>query len=251
LDVTAVLYNRKSFTRFGSIDVGEPEYAFYLSGLDAGEVTVTGHRVVASSWVASNCTSTWNGKRIRIDQVRESSVDNLLARNLFAQDRDEAENVAAWVQGDVVTFWYRGGLGDSQLLAGPSVARYRILGGHAVRESPIALTRAGFIHEWLTMTDADAVRWAESNAVEKRGTISAEINKYGFEWTHIAQCGGSPPLWEVGVSVYDLKTPYVFQILGSRATALRMIGVANTVTQSCTTEDIGRGLESVMLELPW
>lgn len=118
LDVTAVVYERGSLTRLAEINAERADsgYALYLSGVDVGSTDETGARLIASGWVGSNCTSYWNGKRIRIDRLSGSSVKNLLARNLRAHDRFEVESVAARIQQDVVTFEYDGGIDNTEML---------------------------------------------------------------------------------------------------------------------------------------
>ncbi len=252
LDVTALLYQRTPLTLLGQInaDPGASEYAFYLSDLALGEKDADGARLVASGWTISNCTSNWNGKRVRIDRIREQSAENVLARDLNARDR-EGENVSAWVQRDVVTFWYDGGLDDSELMHGPAVATYRVVGDRAVRDAPVALTRAGFIHEWLGMDDAEAAQWGNAEAVAMRKRVASVVKKHGFEFERIARCDGSDPIWEVAVHVEDIDRSYVFRIGGSRATELRMLGIAGRLTPSCVAEDSGKTLASVGTELPW
>ena len=188
--MTAVVYERGSLTKLAEINAGPgaPDYAYYLSAMDISGKDATGRRLAASGWVISNCTSTWNGKRIRIDQLKGSSTKNILTRGLHAHDRD-GESVAAQVQRDIVTFRYDGGIGDSDLLWTSAVARYRIEQSHAVRDTPIALTRAGFIDEWLSMTDRDPKLWAEPQATEMRTTVAPVIQKNGFEWSNIGRCG--------------------------------------------------------------
>lgn len=129
IDVTAVVYERGSLTKLAEINAApdKPDYAYFLSGIDISGKDASGLRVAASGWVASNCTSTWNGKRIRIDQLRRSSMENILARDLYAHDRDAVEDVAAQVQRNTVTFRYDGGIGDSDLLSTPALAKYRIV----------------------------------------------------------------------------------------------------------------------------
>jgi hypothetical protein len=130
------------------------------------------------------------------------------------------------------------------------VARYRVVGDAAVLELPVALTRAGFIHEWLGMSDADARRWSDPQAASARSGASTALS-HGFEWKRVSRCGGSPPVWEVAVRPHDSKTMQVFRIAGSRATDLRMSAVSNTVTESCVADDLSKGLEGVAAELPW
>jgi hypothetical protein len=210
-----------------------------------------GERIVASGWTISNCTSTWNGKRIRIDRLKGSSIEHVLARGLDAKDRDEGDNVAAQVERDVVTFWYQGGIDDGDLLSGPAIARYQIISDRAVLTSPVALTRAGFIHEWLRMAGTDAARWGEPEANAMRKSAASSIVTHGFQWARIVQCNGSPPVWEIAVRPNESEKLEVFRISGSRATELRMLAVSDKVTQSCAPKDASPDLSGVAAELPW
>jgi hypothetical protein len=101
------------------------------------------------------------------------------------------------------------------------------------------------------MADADAARWGEPDAVAMRKSEVPSTVAHGFEWERIARCDGSPPVWEIAIRPYDSKTLEVLRISGSRATELRMLGVAKTVTQSCAPEDISHDLSGVGAELPW
>ncbi|SPE34244.1 hypothetical protein SBA3_2120021 [Candidatus Sulfopaludibacter sp. SbA3] len=249
LDDTIVLYQRTPPRRIGQINAESGKYAHYLSGLDVGEKLASGARLIASGWTFSNCTSTWNGKTIRIDRLRETSVENILTRDLWAQDRFPEENVSARLQGVIVSFFYQGGIGDAELLSVPSIARYRVLAGGAIREAPVALTRAGFIREWLDMDDAEASRWSEPAALKARTPAAAAIKKNGIAWQGVSQC--LAPIWEVAIRPNDTQSLYVFHISGARATALRMLAVTNKLTPGCTAIDIKSNLNSVGAELPW
>jgi len=252
-DVTAVLYQRKPALRLGYLNAepGNPKWAYYLSGLAVGERDSSGQRLVASGWVISNCTSTWNGKRIRIDRVGGASPENLLARDLDAQDREGQDSVSAWVRPDGVTFWYRGGLGDPLLMVAPAVVRYRIVGGQAERAAPAALTRAGFIREWLSMTDGEAAGWSDPDAAEAHKSIHFPTSAGPVDWLGAAECGGRAPAWEVAVKVDELKKEFVFRIAGDRATELRMLAVGSGYTDGCTPVDIFKDPGSLSGELPW
>jgi len=99
------------------------------------------------------------------------------------------------------------------------------------------------------MSDAEAARWGEPEAVEMRKTADRGIGL--FEWARIARCGGSPPVWEIGVRPVQAKKLWVFRIGGSRATELRMLSVTGKTTRSCVPVNINGNLESVGAELPW
>ena len=253
LDETVILYQREPLRRLARINAAPErnDYPYYLSGLAAGEKGASGERLVASGWVVSNCTSTWNGKRIRIDRLKGHLIDNVLARDVAAQDREGSDNVAAWTRGDLVTFWYQGATGDVDLASGPAIARYRVVGDRAVRERPVALTRAGFIHEWLEMDDAEAAQWSEPAAMQVHQAVVRAFEHRVFEWAHVGTCAGSPPVWEVAVQMDQLKKVHVFRISGSRATELRMLSVTDQWTRSCAVVDIRKDLQSVGAELAW
>jgi hypothetical protein len=253
LDETVILYQREPLRKLAQINAAPDnnESAYYLAGLDVGETDASSGRLVASGWGFSNCTSTWNGQRIRIDRLKEISLDNVLARDLDAQNREENEDVAAWVRGDVVTFWYQGGTGDGDLLSAPAIARYRVAGNRAVRERPVALTRAGFIHEWLEMDGAEAARWSEPEAEQVHPAVARAFADRYLEWAHVGRCAGSPPVWEVGVRIHGSQKLYVFRIGGSQATGLRMLAVTDQWTGACEALDIRNNLESVGAELAW
>lgn len=250
VDSTALAYDQESRRRIAAIRAA-PEvakYAYYLSGLDVGGKDSTGSRLVATGWVISNCTSAWNGKRIRIDRTGGTSAGSILARALFAHDR-LGDTVAAQIQGDRVTFEYDAGVQDLNILLTPAVATFRIAGHVAVRQSPIALTRAGFIEEWLSMAD-DPARWGETQALRLRPTVAAAVQQHGFEWAKMFRCGGSPASWEVGVRIRDLEKTYFFRIAGTRARELRMDDIRDDATQSCIEENTSKDLSVVAAELP-
>ena len=118
------------------------------------------------------------------------------------------------------------------------------------RETPVALTRAGFLYEWLHLPDSDAARWAEPKAVSARSRAYA-VREKPFDWVRLARCGASPEVWEIAVRPHEAKTLVVFRVSGSRATELRMLSISDRVTPSCVPEDPGVALTSVGAELPW
>jgi hypothetical protein len=253
IDVTAVLYDRATRRRLGTINGHEASeaHALWLSGFDVGDKDANGERVVASGWTFSNCTSNWNGKRARIDRLGEHSRTNLLLRGLDAKHREPMNDVDARVRGHTVTFRYESATDEGDLIDGPTIARYRIEGDRAIRQSPLALTRVGFIYEWLRLNDSDAGRWSEPEALRLRKTAAAGVEQEGFEWKRVARCGGAPHVWEVAIHLDKAARTYVFHIAGERATELRMVDVTTQATASCKAIDIKKSLDSVGAELPW
>jgi hypothetical protein len=253
LDTPVAIYKESPLQRVGVLSAGDSESgaAYHLSGVDAARRGAAGEWLVASGWTVSNCASTWNDKRVRIDALSSLSASNLLSRNLYAQDRDRAEDVAVWVQNDLVTFWYQGGIEDSQLQSAPAVLRYRITAGQAVREGPLALTRAGFLQEWLKMESGDADRWSEPPAADVQKSVSGAFARHAFTWDRIARCGDTPQVWELAVRLEETNALYVFRVSGSRASELRMLSVGDRPTDSCQPAGLGKNLQAVGAELPW
>lgn len=246
LDVTALIYELRSSRLLAPLNAS-PDAGYYLAGIDVEEIP--GGQLVASGWVASNCTSNWNGKRIRIDRVSGGSTQNVLTRDLNARDRYVGDNVSAWLRDGVATFFYEGAVRDTDMLDNSSVARYRVFDGKAVQEAPIALTRAGFLAEWLSMPDSEAARWADADAVKMRKM--ADLATGSVEWVRVANCGGIPAVWEIATRAPDSKKLWVFSISGSHATELHMVRIAHQTTPSCAPANIRQDLQSIGAELPW
>jgi hypothetical protein len=101
------------------------------------------------------------------------------------------------------------------------------------------------------MADADPKLWGEPQALENRTEVAAEVEKHGFEWANIAQCGGTPPLWEVALRTRESEKLYVFRISGARATELRMLNIRKDLTPSCAQQDLKTNVQSLGTELPW
>ncbi len=251
VDDTAIVYRRPSLTRIAAINATSTldGYWYHLSGIDVGPSDKDGNRLIATGWTISSCNSAWNGKRIRIDRTNGTTVRNLLARSLNARDRDSEENISASAGQEIVTFYYDGASGESYLLSTSSIARYRISGGRTIRETPIALTRVGFLYEWLRMEDSEAQRWAESAAVERRNASLANRASI-FEWEQLARCAGTPPVWELAVR-YENGSRLVFRLAGERATDLHMLAITDRLTPTCAVVDLANGISSIAAELPW
>jgi hypothetical protein len=253
LDMVVAVYEKDSSNRLALLRANEADSAFsyHLSGLDAARRGASREWLVASSWTVSNCASTWNGKRVRIDALNEAAVKNLAAKDIYARDRDRVEDVAVWVQRDLVTFWYEGGIQNSDLVSVPAILRYRVTGDLAVREGPIALTRAGFLQEWLNMDDAEAARWSEPDAAGKHAPASVAFAHDTFLWDRIARCDSSPQVWELGVRLVEAKARYIFLMIGSRAGELRMRSIGDNPNESCAPMDVRKKLGGLGAELPW
>ncbi len=252
LDVTAVLYQIKPLKKLAHFNAtpADSDLPYSLSGLDIGAKDANGERIVATGWSVTNCTSMWNGKGIRIDRLETNKVDNLLARALDAQSTGDEEDFAANVQRDIVTFRYYGATGEGIILSVPAIARYRVVGRQTVRQSPIAQTRIGFLFEWLHMTATEAARWSPPDALKFRKEILASYKNSSILEAKIAICRDAKQTWEIGLKSPTSPTLHVVRISGTRATELRIAGVASTLSQSCATDKSPDG-PTLATELPW
>jgi hypothetical protein len=230
--ITTILYDRKTLHRVAEIDPGLAGYR--VLDIDAGERDYTGRRLVATRWAASKCASSFNYERIRIDQLNGSVVKNLLSRDLNTADGG-ADHPAAEVNSNVVTFRFNSPLPDSEQTVVSVIARYQIAENHATRLSPIAFSRAGFIQEWLAMTDANPADWATPEAVQQRTAGAAELKGRTFEWGRIANCGNG--VWDIAVMMSRGETQRVFKISGNRASDLKILSISEAPDQTCRIVD--------------
>lgn len=240
LDSTAVVYTRDRPQRLAHLTAwtGNTKYAYQLAGFDVAPAAPDGSRLFASGWVISNCSSTWNGKQIRIDRISGPSLHPVLSRSLDAQSGFQDEDVAPRIEDSEVTFHYQGATGDGDFLSLPTLARYRVTGTTARRIAPIALTRVGFLYEWLRMSHAEAGRWADPQPLAAHHSAAAAIS-YVSEWTHVGRCPGPVVTWEIGLRPYESNDTYLFRLRGARAADLHLLSIHRNAKPTCPAADPG------------
>jgi hypothetical protein len=200
--------------------------------------------MIGSAWVASICTSNWNGNIFRIDLLHGHSVENVLNEGVGTSYGD---GLRIDIDGDTITFYYTTLTGESAVLGRSAIARYRLQNGHVIRQAPIAPSFGGFIAEWLDMDEADAARWSSPEAAMQHHDVAASFKK-GFEWEHAAACAGPTPAREIAVRWNDSKQLTVFLISGTSATEMRMLSVSDKLSPACREIDIGANMRSIMAE---
>src|SRR5262249_29568710 len=136
-------------------------------------------------------------------------------------------------------------MSDGAFLARDGIERYRLTGAQVRRESPIATSPTGFIHEWLTLDDMEAKNWSTPQAAAVH-SAAAKTFGGGFDWDHVAQCSGST--WEIGIRPNESKAPVVFRVSGSTASELK-IAVTDRYSKACEEPEFG-ALESAARSLP-
>ena len=244
-DETVLLYEKKPLRIIAQFNA-ELAYThgYLLRALAVGNDQGARGRLMASAWVASNCTSNWNGNLFRIDLSRGQSSRNILNPGMAAFN---AEEMKLGIQNDTVTFDYAT-MGDTSVLIREGIARYQITDGRAIRRAPIAASFGGFIDEWLTMNDSEAARWATQEASAHHREIAARFHSDIFEWQSAAACPGTPPTREVAIRAEKSKRVTVFRIAGSSASELRMVSVRDALSPECREIDIHDNLSSIVNE---
>jgi hypothetical protein len=173
-DETVVLYGRTALRRLARINAEQSyTHGYHLRALGIGRIDPSGE-ITGSAWVASNCTSNWNGNVFRIDRLKAPSHLNILSREVSAFFGDRVE---IGVENDTVTFRYTTLSHDLDVLTRAGIARYRVQGTHVVREAPIALSFGGFVAEWLEMDDTEAARWSTLEAGARHHELAARLSK--------------------------------------------------------------------------
>lgn len=132
-DDTVVLYSRSSMTRIARINA-QPTLVPNGLHLRTLRVTAAGPegRIVGSAWVASNCTSNWNGESFRIDRIQGTTLVPIANQPMRAPFGAFAgDPVRITLEGNDVTVGYTTQEGKANLI--PAVERYRIDGDHLTR----------------------------------------------------------------------------------------------------------------------
>jgi len=246
-DETLVLYRRTPLLRIARINAEQSfTHGYRLRELAVGKEDPSG-RMIGSAWVASNCTSNWNGNLFRIDLLSAQPLANVLDREVSAFGGDK---VGISIEDNTVTFRYTTLMGDLDALTRAGIARYRVQDGHAIREAPIATSFGGLINEWLEMDDAEAARWSTPEAATHHRDLAARTRKQLLQWEHVAACPGSPPAREISIQWNESKQTTVFLISASSAAEMRMLSVSDKRSPSCREIDVSAGLSSIVAEPP-
>lgn len=242
------LYSRDTVARVAVISA-EPKFdrAWHLSGLAVGPGGPRG-RLVGSGWFVSRCTSTITTATLRLDALGPSGMRTILNRQVSARSGLKDWDVKFQIGIDVATFRYAANMSDAQIMIRPGIEIYRVKNGHARRVAPIALTRGGFIDEWLNLDPADVPRWSSPEAAAAHQQAAVLFLGRAFEWDHVAKCSGSK--WEIGIRTLTSKETRIFLMDAPNAAAMRMLKVSEERSPSCVPVDITGDLTSIAGELP-
>jgi hypothetical protein len=246
VDQTLLLYQRNPLRRLGILN-GEVSFSHgYILGEARFGRSSVDRRLVATAWIGSNCTSVWNGMRLRLDEASETSIRNVLNRPLAAKN-DEFE---LKVEENIATFSYGTLMLDDQIQGRRGIARYRVQNGRAVREAPFAVQRSGLVDEWVKLA-TEAVRpWSGMGAVRMHSSVVAGMEGKSFAWQTVASCPGTAKTIEIGVRT-ESDNRFVFRLSGTTATNLRMVSVTDTPSTTCIPMESEAAFATLFRVLPW
>ncbi len=236
-DETVAVYRQKPLRRLAvAYHEGERiDVPWVYRTVMAGPGDRRGRRLVAIAGYSAWCTSTMIGLNLRVLSIHGNEARTLLNRDVDARRFDEPV-VTAQVGVGTVEFRYVANMSDGDFLHRPGVARFTLSGGVMTRAAPVALTRAGFIDEWLKMDAADAARWSAPAAMKHHAGLSARKSAFTFE--SAALCPENPRTWQVVLKYHGSEDRHAFVMRESGAAKMHMLDVLTPPRGGCRNEDI-------------
>lgn len=242
-DETLVLYQRQTRRRVGWLN-GETAYqhGLLLGAVTAQPPNPNGARLIATDWITSNCSSSWNGQIFRIDSLAGGKATQLLDHSPASA---MAGSTKIQVDKDAVQFTYYS-MDNVVHPNGPlPVERYRVQGTQALRIAPLAQTVEGFIDDWLAADDSSAARFSSPAAAAQHHKLMTVRREESYDLTEATECPGTPPIREIRAVSSESKQVTFFRISGATAATLRMEFTSVTPTPGCrpsSLDDIRRRL---------
>jgi len=219
---TALIYHRQPLRLIGRLDHHDRD----SQGGQGFSQIRAGGGIIASGTFTEWCTSSYIGINLRVDRVEDGKLRTLLNQHMPARFMERPESlIKTSIQGNVVTFLYTASMADGAYMARPAIARYLVSGNAATRIAPIALSRMGFVDEWLRLAPGEAAKYASPNALAARAGANALFEKNYFSFDVIRDCGNST--WEVALSPpmdYKEASPHFYVLVsGTTASKLRVV----------------------------
>ena len=237
-DQTIAIYSRSPRQRVGFVDhsgdrpniIGVP---WRFSPAAAGPKDPDGRRLLAIGGYSVWCTSTYISVNLRVEDIVDGTMRTLLNRDVGGRCCwNERDNVMVSVVGSAVQFRYEASMADGDILRRPAIARFSRSGRGLQRDAPIALSRAGYVDEWLKMDDVEAARWSTAEAAQNHAALAAWGAK-GFHFEQTALCAGNPPVWQVVVLFREPQEQRAFTLSQSRAVEMRILDVSREPRADC------------------
>jgi hypothetical protein len=201
-DETIAVYSRRPLRRLGIINrriqgTDEQQVPWWFSPLAIGPTDATGHRLLAIGGNSGWCTSNARGGTLRIEDLQDSTMQTLLDRDVSNWSGNDV-HITASVHGNTAEFLYEALILGPDVMGRKAIARFSRTGSGLERDAPIALSRTGFIDEWLMMDDAEAAHWSTPEATQHHPQLSGWAAN-GFSFEQIALCPGKPQTWQIQI----------------------------------------------------
>lgn len=248
LDEAVAIYQQNPIARIATIhaDNNPKGHPMYLAGLALSAPTNGGERVIASGWFSDSCNGSWANVLRKVDRT-SSTRSKVLFGQWFVGRRF---NFEADVNGSMIRFLFEPAIKNTDLMSTQGIAKYELVGTRLTRISPLALTRAGFIQEWLGLSTSEAARWSSPAAIQKHAQLSTRYRDKYYTWKSASQCPDDTGVWEIAIQLDHSKTEDVFRMRADHAQDLRMISVSSTRSPSCQPNRIDQDLTSVDSPIP-
>ena len=150
--------------------------------------------------------------------------------------------VASSVEGHIASFRYTRQMRNEEYAA--AIYCYSFAGTVATRIAPVAITRTGFIDEWIKMDPREAAHWSTPEALAGHRAVNDFLQKHNTDdhvyFEKISLCGNSPRIWQVSAaSAFNAPTEKWFFLLSeSGAANLRMLSVEDQQRPGCVEYDL-------------
>jgi hypothetical protein len=258
-DETVVLYQRQPWRRIGWLnhDLSTGDYAKF-STIAVSAKDADGQRLIVSSEFP--IMRRYEGPlqlNFRIDALEAASLKPLLTKEVageynYVPGHEGPDDLFASssVEGNIATFRYSFVMRNGDTAR--AVLRYSVSPAAVTRIGPIAITRTGFIDQWIMLEPADAAQWSTPEALKGHRAVNGFLrlhqNDTYISFDKISRCEASPPTWQIEASSgFNAPTEHwVFVLSESAAEHLRMLNVEKEPHPGCVEYD----LEALIEELP-
>jgi len=140
--------------------------------------------------------------------------------------------ITASVQGSTAEFRYETLVPGPEVMVRKAIARFSRAGGGLERNAPIALSRAGFVDEWLGMDDREAARWSTLKAAQHHSQLSGWA-AHGFALEQIALCPGKPQTWQIPIHFDKPGEQRTITLNDANPYGMRVLNVSSEPGANC------------------
>jgi hypothetical protein len=262
-DETVVFYHRQPWHRIGWLndDLSTKEYSQF-SSIAVSEKDANGNRLIASSGFAIDRRYTGPFTvKFRIDRLEPASLKTLLSKEMTAEynyvpGHDGLEDLfaKASVEGNVATFRYSHRMHNEEYE--PAILRYSVSGTAVTRIAPLAITRSGFLDEWISLDPRDVAQWSAPESLKGHHPIKEFLKQHENDdhiyFNKISLCSNSPRTWQISASSgFNAPTAtWYFLLTESGAANMRMLGVKDNPNPECVEHDLDALTEELFLQNP-